>query len=127
MGLPVYENILVGELPWNESNLPPAPSGSAGKIGNTSRPFSLDNYPNPFNPVTVINYAVPEKSTVAIEIFNILGQKIKTLVDGERAAGHHSVLWDGKDETGKEVGSGIYLYRLKAGQLTQSKKMLLLK
>lgn len=126
-GLPIYQNITVGEMPWNESNPPPAPSGSAGKRVQFPTEFSVANYPNPFNPITVINYAVPKKSTVAIEIFNILGQKIKTLVEGERTAGYHSVLWDGKNESGKEVGSGIYLYRLKAGQFTQSKKMLLLK
>ncbi|MEP0827805.1 MAG: T9SS type A sorting domain-containing protein [bacterium] len=126
-GLPVYENILVGELPWNESNPPSDPSGNAGKLPNTPISFSIENFPNPFNAVTVINYSLPRRATVSVDIFNILGQKVKTLVQGEKPAGYHSVLWDGKNEAGIEVGSGIYFYRLKAGQFTQSKKMLLLK
>lgn len=89
--------------------------------------YLAQNFPNPFNAVTVINYSLPRRATVFVDIFNILGQKVKTLVQGEKPAGYHSVLWDGKNEAGKEVGSGIYFYRLKAGQFTQSKKMLLLK
>jgi hypothetical protein len=90
--------------------------------------FSLSqNYPNPFNPQTVIEYALPHESHVNILVYNILGQKVKVLKDEVEEAGHKIVTWDGKDETGSEVASGIYFYRIQVGDFVKCKKMLLLK
>ncbi len=90
--------------------------------------FSLSpNYPNPFNPQTRISYFIPEASRVRLEIFNILGQRIKTLVDEEQAAGRVEVSWDGTDKDGNDVASGVYLYKLEAGNSSQSNKMVLMR
>jgi len=94
--------------------------------------FSLaQNYPNPFNATTLIRYALPavsgQQSAVSLKIYNIAGQEVRTLVDEEQAPGYYSVSWDGRDGLGKEVSSGIYFYRLKAGSYTEIRKMVLLK
>ncbi len=90
--------------------------------------FNLkDNYPNPFNPTTTIEYTIPVKSKVEISIFNLLGQKVKTIVNGEKSSGDHNVDWDGTDATGDKVSSGIYLYRIVAGDNRQTKKMMFIK
>ncbi len=90
--------------------------------------FSLSqNYPNPFNPQTSIRYALPQDAQVKLVIYNVLGQKIKTLVDEFQSAGHKVVWWDGKDERGDQVASGVYFYRLKADEFSEAKKMLLVK
>lgn len=87
----------------------------------------LDNYPNPFNPSTTIRYTLQRRAEVRISVYNILGKKVCTLVDGVKPAGEHSIIWDGKDSDGKEVASGIYLYRLIAGDYVDSRKMVLLR
>lgn len=90
--------------------------------------FSLgQNYPNPFNPLTQIEYSLPRRAHVQISIYNTLGQLVKTVVNSEQTAGIHSVTWDGKDELGRTVSSGIYFYKLSASDFVESKKMLLLK
>lgn len=92
------------------------------------RDYSLDqNFPNPFNPVTEILFGLPEKSRVTLEVFNILGQKIRTLIDNTLPAGMHSVTFDGLDSGGRELASGVYLYRLRTEKFTQSRRMVLLK
>jgi photosystem II stability/assembly factor-like uncharacterized protein len=80
------------------------------------------NYPNPFNALTTIQYALPEASTVTIEIYDILGRKIETLVQREQQVGYHQVVWDAKD-----VSSGMYFYRIQAGDYAETRKMVLLK
>jgi hypothetical protein len=85
------------------------------------------NYPNPFNPETQINFTVPNFAPVKIEVFNVLGQKIKTLVNGEYQAGQYRVVWDGTDQNGEKVSSGIYMYRLQVDSQTESRKMILAK
>ncbi|MDD3535219.1 MAG: carboxypeptidase regulatory-like domain-containing protein [Candidatus Cloacimonetes bacterium] len=85
------------------------------------------NYPNPFNPETIIHYSVKEKSPVNISIYNLKGQLVNTLVNEERIAGKHSVRWNGRDSNGHYVSSGVYLYRMSAGNYTSSKKMILMK
>lgn len=85
------------------------------------------NYPNPFNPATQINFTVPQFSTVKVEVFNVLGQKIKTLISGEYQADEYRVIWDGTNQEGQKVSSGIYLYRLQIGSQTESRKMILAK
>ena len=85
------------------------------------------NYPNPFNLSTIITYGIPTKSEVNIIIFNILGHEIKTYQVGIKSAGRYELIWNGIDEEGNYVPSGIYLYRLTAGEFIDTKKMLLLK
>jgi hypothetical protein len=90
--------------------------------------FSLsNNYPNPFNPETKIGYLIPKACQVKLEVFNILGQRVKTLVDEVQTAGKKEVTWDGKGENGNEVASGVYFYKLQAGDFTQTKKMVLIR
>jgi hypothetical protein len=92
------------------------------------RTFRLgQNYPNPFNPTTMIEFSVPERADVQLDIYNILGRKVETLVDREMAAGDYTVQWDGTNQSGQSVATGIYLYRLTTGDHTASRKMLLLK
>ncbi|MDY6915024.1 MAG: T9SS type A sorting domain-containing protein [Candidatus Cloacimonadota bacterium] len=85
------------------------------------------NYPNPFNPETTINYEMTQPGNVTIEIYNIKGQKIKTLVNSTKDAGEHSVVWNGRDESGNSVSSGVYFYKMQAGKYTSTKKMILMK
>jgi len=90
--------------------------------------FSLSqNYPNPFNPKTIIRFALPKDSRVKLEVYNVLGQKVKTLVDEELTPGLKEVEWDGKDHNGFEVASGIYFYRIEANDFSDIKKMVMLK
>jgi len=85
------------------------------------------NYPNPFNPVTTIEYSVPSRTDVTIEIFNMLGQKVRTLVNEAKSTGSYRIDWIGTDDAGRLVSTGVYLYRFQAGDVVQTKKMLLLK
>jgi len=90
--------------------------------------FSLSsNYPNPFNPETRIEYFIPLACHVRLDIFNVLGQHVRTIVDEDQVAGEKTVAWDGKNQRGETVTSGIYLYRLEAGEFIQSKKMILIR
>ncbi len=85
------------------------------------------NYPNPFNPETIIEYRVPERGKVELNIYNMLGQKIRTLVNQDLPAGTYQVLWDGKDDIGNIVASGIYLYQLRGTNAFITKKMTFMK
>jgi hypothetical protein len=85
------------------------------------------NYPNPFNPATVINYQVPETEMVTLEIFDALGQKVRTLVNEITNAGRYSVTWDGRNSSGVTATSGIYFYKIKAAKYSDVKKMMLLR
>ena len=87
----------------------------------------FQNFPNPFNATTTIRYALPVNSHVRLEIFNILGQKVKILVDEEQTAGNKQVIWDGRNERGDVVSSGVYFYRINAGKFRDVMKMSLLK
>ena len=114
-------------------------------IDPTPNVYALNqNYPNPFNPITTIRYTIPSTEQRAksggmgadtgpydlrttLKIYNILGQEVRTLVDGPQEAGYYSVTWDGRDDSGREVASGVYLCRLKAGDFVQTKKMTLVR
>lgn len=87
----------------------------------------LQNYPNPFNPETKISYNLPSSDLVALTVHDQLGRCVKTLVSGYQTAGQYSVTWNGRDESGNSLASGIYLYTLKTGSFLESKKMTLLK
>ena len=87
----------------------------------------LPNYPNPFNPETYIEYTLPADCQVTLAVYNILGQKVRTLINEHQPAGLKSVRWDGKDDSGNQVSAGVYFYSIKADNFTQAKKMILLK
>ena len=88
----------------------------------------LPNYPNPFNATTTIRYVLAEAASVRLLVYDALGQRVRTLVDGHRSQGVEEVVWDGRDEGGREVGSGVYPYRLEiVGQYTATRRMLLLR
>jgi hypothetical protein len=90
--------------------------------------YSLSqNYPNPFNPTTTIKYKLPQMSDVKLVIYNILGQKVRTLIKRQVEAGAHSVVWDGHNDSGIQVATGVYIYRFEAGDFVRTKKMMLLK
>ena len=92
------------------------------------RVLRLDqNRPNPFNPVTTISFDVPHRSEVSLTLFNVQGRRVRTLVDGERNAGAYRVVWDGTDESGRSVASGVYFYRLESDGKTEHRKMTLLR
>jgi hypothetical protein len=90
--------------------------------------FALEqNYPNPFNPATTISFALPERTHVILEVYNLLGQKVRTLVNQTLPAGIHSVVFDALDDNGGNVASGVYFYRLKAARWSRSMKMMLMR
>src|SRR5690554_1792912 len=93
-------------------------------------PLTFDlkqNYPNPFNPTTVINYQIPSPEFVTLEIYNALGQQVRTLVNQMQPAGYYTVEWDGKNASGNNVSSGMYLYKIKAGNFVSVRKMMLVR
>jgi flagellar hook assembly protein FlgD len=89
--------------------------------------YLLQNYPNPFNPITTLHYDLPENSFVNITIYDMLGRKIKTLINETQDASYRSIIWDATDNNGELVSAGIYLYQIQAGEYMQTKKMVLLK
>lgn len=95
---------------------------------NLPEQFCLkQNYPNPFNPMTTVEYSISARSAVKIDIFNVLGQKVRTLVDDVKSAGSYRIEWAGTDDAGRSVSTGVYLYLFRAGDHVEAKKMLLLK
>ncbi len=104
-------------------------SGLENKSGKLSAFALLGNYPNPFNPTTTIMFTLNERAPVTLEIFNALGQKIKTLYKNEllNSGQIHKAVWDGTNDANKSVGSGLYVYRLRAGNRVAIKKMLLIR
>ncbi|MGA2623336.1 MAG: T9SS type A sorting domain-containing protein, partial [Bacteroidota bacterium] len=86
-----------------------------------------NNYPNPFNPTTIIHFAAPSTGAVSLAIYNMLGQQVRMLVNGTVSAGYHDVVWDARDDNGKAVESGVYFYRLQTGTTALVKKMLFIK
>ncbi len=104
-----------------------------GEVGNSENNVThskinlSQNYPNPFNPTTTISFTIPSSGNVNLTIYNIRGQKVKTLADKFYQKGKHSLVWNGKDSENKPVSSGVYFYRMKSGNYTSTKKMILLK
>jgi hypothetical protein len=104
--------------------------GTTGIVDKGELPTTFElatNYPNPFNPSTTINYSVPQTSDVSLVIYNILGKKVRTLINNTLNRGNYNVVWDGKDDNGYMVSSGIYFYSLNAGNISLVKKMILMK
>ncbi len=106
------------------------PTIITGVNGNIAAPteFSLSqNYPNPFNPTTTIQYSLKQRSKVILSVYNILGQLVKQLIQAEQDAGRYSLQWDGTNNFNQKVSSGMYFYRIEAGDFASVKKMLMLK
>lgn len=121
---PVYRFIASVERHFALTVTPKAPGGVA--LMPTSYEL-YQNLPNPFNPQTLIKYDLPQEADVRLDIFNILGQKVATLVNGYESAGPKSVVWNGADAGGAKVASGVYFYKLSAGRFSAVKRMMFLK
>lgn len=87
----------------------------------------FQNYPNPFNPDTRIAFDLPKNEYVTVNIFDMRGAEVITLIDGLKQTGHHELIWDGKDKLGNHVTSGVYFCKIQAGRLSQVRKMLLIR
>ena len=84
-------------------------------------------FPNPFNPVTVIHYGLPTDGHVTIDVYDISGRLVATLIDGDMGNGSHIVVWDGMDNSGIQVSAGLYIYSLQTADMTMTKKMVFMK
>ncbi len=104
--------------------------GIEDRLAGTQQPEQYrlaQNYPNPFNPSTKIRYALPESVPVRLAVYDIRGRQVRTLINARQTAGQHAVTWDGKNMEGRQVSTGIYFYRLTAGEYTRMRKMLLVR
>lgn len=88
---------------------------------------SITNYPNPFNPETTISYNLKEAGQVVLDVYNIRGQRVASLVNEQQTAGNHTIVWNGKDINNQSVASGVYLYKIRSGKFSATKKMILMK
>jgi len=91
------------------------------------RPDLEQNFPNPFNPTTSIPFALPSRAEVRLSVFNVLGQRVRTLLNSQIEAGYHRLAWDGRNDEGHQAGAGVYFYLLESGQFRQTRKMTLVK
>jgi len=120
-------DMLIDQNETLDMSIDPIPSTSSDENDIPANNNFLKNYPNPFNPVTKISFSTLESSKINLSIFNLKGEKVKTLLNDELEPGPHSYIWDGTDTNGKSVASGIYLYKLNTGLNSVSKKMILMK
>jgi len=86
-----------------------------------------NNYPNPFNPMTTIEYDLPEDTKVTLIVYDIIGKEVTRLVNSSKPAGYYKAIWDGKNKSGNFVSSGVYIYRVQAGSFTQTRKMVFIR
>ena len=115
-------------LTWESNGARAKLDNLTTSAGQMPESFGLSqNYPNPFNPSTAISFNLPVAGFAELSVFNILGQKVITLVSGNMSAGNHEVTWEGTDETGSTVTSGVYFYRLTTEQNSETRKMMLMK
>lgn len=109
-------------------DVPTIPTGVGNPVNGIPTSFGISqNFPNPFNPTTQFDYAVSSESFVSIKVYDLLGREVKALATGQKSVGVHRVEWDGTDNSGNTVPSGMYLYRMTAGNFSQTKKMMLMK
>ncbi|MCK9559262.1 MAG: S8 family serine peptidase [Candidatus Marinimicrobia bacterium] len=101
--------------------------GIAGQVALPEKFELSQNFPNPFNPSTTIRYALPERSKVRLTIYNMLGKEVRTLVNTVEDAGYKSIIWDGLDQRGQLISTGVYIYKIQAGDFTQTRKMVFMK
>ncbi|MCA9731049.1 T9SS type A sorting domain-containing protein [candidate division KSB1 bacterium] len=102
-------------------------TGVAAEVALPTEFALMNNYPNPFNPETTIEYQLPEQGHVLLRVYSMLGTEVRTLVQGSKAAGSYSVVWDGRDNNGSVVPSGMYMYRIESGSFNAVKKMVMMK
>ena len=105
----------------------PTPTGVSSKPRAPVKDYLSQNYPNPFNPATTIAFGLKEPGVVTLKIYDVAGKLVRVLVDGEREADHYQVVWDGRNNDGVRVASGVYFYRLKVRDFTRTKKLVLMK
>lgn len=107
---------------------PNGPTAVLAEMPHEPRAHSLhQNHPNPFNPETLIQFELGVRKWVMLAVFNMAGQKVTTLVESEMEAGAHAAIWDGSDDDGNTLASGVYLYRLEIGSFVQTKKLVLIR
>ncbi|MCP4684059.1 MAG: T9SS type A sorting domain-containing protein [bacterium] len=112
------------EIPVGEESVETDEAAKSSDNLELPEGFALSqNYPNPFNPTTTIEYSLPSDEHVTLEIYNIQGQRVRTLVDEAKGPGDHRIEWDATSDGGSQVATGVYLYRLTAGDQTETKKM----
>ena len=112
---------------WHFNTIAPTDVEDDDHSGFPEHPELYQNFPNPFNPTTTIDYNLARSSHVSLTLYDILGRRIRQLIDTEQSSGSQSAIWDGTDDDGNPVAGGIYFYRLRAGDFGETKKMLLLK
>ena len=126
--LPSDFQIAEGILVDLEGNIDEIQNVEIGDLRAVPQEFGLDqNVPNPFNPSTTIGYQLPEQAHAKLVIYNVLGQEVRTLVDEALDAGFYTTNWDSRDQHGRKLASGIYIYRIQAGNYAQIRRMMLLK
>ena len=136
-GIPVSDVLITFTDESNPENEFHSYTDNNGKYELSMSPTSVDdnmptdfqlnqNYPNPFNPSTTIPYTLEKSGYVNLSVYNIMGQKVRTLIDSYQAAGSHGVTWNGFDDAGKNVGAGVYIYQFKSKNYSESRKMLLI-
>lgn len=111
---------------WSLENLSDTPTAAAANLPDIGARLG-QNYPNPFNPTTVIGYELPNPGFVSLRVYDVRGVQVRTLVEENRGTGPQAVMWDGRDNNGATVASGVYVYRLRFGDELLSRKLLLLK
>ncbi|MFC1693156.1 FlgD immunoglobulin-like domain containing protein [Candidatus Latescibacterota bacterium] len=123
-------NVITGNIAhFSDIAVAPKSAGPTAVEENTLPDgFMLSqNFPNPFNPETTISYRLPETSFVKIDVYSVIGQLVRTLVNEIKSAGNYTVTWDGKDNAGSQLRSGVYFYRIKAGDYKLTRKLMLIK
>lgn len=131
-GVTYHYGVAANDFAGNESDLSELANavvtGIEQGVNHVPKDFALhQNYPNPFNPKTIIKYSLPKTAKVSLKVYNVLGEEIATLVDSEQAIGFHQIGWDGRNSSGQQVSSGIYIYRIEAENFTSTKKMVFVK
>ncbi|MCK6621491.1 MAG: T9SS type A sorting domain-containing protein [Calditrichaceae bacterium] len=122
---PLISNVVVRRP---ERGVPPLAKPGADSSSTLPTRFELSqNYPNPFNPTTTITLSLPQDSRVSLQVYDVTGRKVRTLADQPLPAGGHKIAWDGRNEGGEPVSSGVYIYRVVAGGFVESRKMVLMR
>ena len=121
---PIIRNHLLSDIiRWFENETEEDITGS-----KTTPVYALEqNYPNPFNPVTTVEFSIKKKCHVTLKVYDVSGRLVKVLIDSVCEAGTYSRTWDGTNEQGKKVASGVYFYRMETGEYSNTKKMVLLR
>jgi hypothetical protein len=127
--LHVYSTF-TGTIYWDDLDVQVIGASTSARNGKNGLPKTFDlsnNYPNPFNPSTEIQFSVPKTANISLIIYNLLGQRVRTLAQGVYAPGQYRVTWDGRGEYGQTLASGVYFSRLETGSVALVKKMLMMK